>query len=136
MKQKTITGKLKDIPTAPYRVDWDANQGSQFSADVLDFLWAYWKHDVVLAEWPVAGTKLRYDFVNLTKHIVVETDGIQHSQFSDHFHGSRAGYLNQIKRDLLKDRIAEINGFKMVRINPDDLPLTKEFFKRQFDIDL
>lgn len=136
MKQKTITGRLKDIPTTPYLVDFADDQGSQFSADVLDFLYPYWKHDVILAEWPVAGTRLRYDFVNLSKKIVVETDGIQHTQFSDHFHGSRAKYLHQIKNDLLKDRIAEINGFKMVRINPDDLPLTKDFFKHQFDIDL
>ncbi len=136
MKQVTATGRTKDIPTAPYRVDWDGDQGSEFSAQVLDFLYPYWRHDVVLAEWPVPGTRMRYDFVNLSKRIIAETDGVQHDQFSTHFHGNRVAFLSQIKRDLLKDKIADLNGFTLIRIKPGDLPLSKDFFKRQFDIDL
>lgn len=137
MKQLTPTGRTKDIPTKPYLVDWEGEQGSQFSAEVLDFLRPYWRHDVVLSEWPVAGTRLRYDYVNLSRRIVVESDGVQHGAFNEHLHqGSRVNYLNQIKRDLLKDKMAERNGFLMVRITPDDMPLTRDFFKRQFDIDL
>ncbi len=134
---KTLTGKPKNINVTRYRVDFDGDQGSKFSEDVLDFLYPYWKHDVVLCELPVAGTRLRYDYVNVSKRIVCETDGFQHDNFSEHFHrGSRNAFLKQIKHDLEKDRAAEINGFKMIRIKPSDLPLTKEFFKRQFDIDL
>lgn len=137
MKQKTITGRVKEMPTAPYIVDWDGEQGSQFSADILDFLYPYWKHDVVLAEWGVPGTRMRYDYVNLSRRVICECDGLQHDQFSEHWHkGSRTNYLAQIKRDLLKEKVAEINGFKLIRIKPSDLPLTKEFFKRQFDIEL
>lgn len=137
MKFKTLTGRFKDIPVHKYLVDWEGEQGSKFSEEVLDFLYDYWKHDVVLCELDVAGTRMRYDFVNLSKRIIVETDGIQHSSYNMHLHqGSRANYLAQIKRDLAKDRAAEINGFQMVRINPSDLPLTKDFFKKQFDIDL
>lgn len=137
MKQITSSGRIKDIKTTPYLVDWDADQGSEFSAEVLDFLSIYWKKDVILSEWPVAGTRMRYDYVNLSKKIIVETDGIQHSEYNPHFHrNSHNIYLAQIKRDVLKDKIAELNGFKMVRINPSDLPITKEFFKRQFDITL
>jgi hypothetical protein len=137
MKFRTPTNRFKDIPIHHYRVDWGAPQGSQFSRDVLLFLYPYWRHDVVLSELPVAGTKLRYDFVNVSKRIVIETDGAQHDDPLNFRHeGSGAKWLHQIKRDVLKDQCAESNGFKMVRIKPTDMPLTKAFFNHQFDIDL
>lgn len=139
MKQLTLKGRTKDIPTASYVVDWKGKQGSKFSKEVLDFLYPYWKYDIVLAEWPVAGTKMRYDFVNLTRSIIVETDGKQHDAPSKFFHGDfgmRTNYAAQLERDMDKDAIAEKNGFTMVRIKPHDLPLSKEFFKKNFDIDL
>ena len=84
---------------------------------------------------------MRYDFVNLTKKVIVETDGRQHDAFNKHFHGnSRANYQAQIKRDLLKDALAEKNGFKMVRIKPGDLPKIrvsiKAWFRATYDITL
>ena len=138
MKFVTPSGKFKDIPVGKYRVDFDGDQGSQFSEEVLDFLYPYWKTDYVYAEVPVAGTKMRYDYVNLTKRIIVETDGEQHDEFVKHFHGTIpvAKYLKQIKNDLLKDQMAEHNGFKMVRIKPGDLPLTKAWFAKHYDITL
>lgn len=138
MTFKTPTGRLKDIPHInSYRVDWDADQGSDFSTDVLSFLEPYWKHDIVFAELPVAGTRMRYDFVNLTKKVVVETDGEQHDDpAAFHNRGSKAIWLAQIKRDELKNRGAAMNGFKMVRIKPDDLPLTKKWFLDTYDIAL
>lgn len=148
MKQKTVTGRIKEVSTAPYKVDWDGEQGSDFSAEILDFLEPYWRHDVVLAEWPVAGTKLRYDYVNLTRRIIVECDGVQHNAFNAHFHGLTSTgnsrdplarspkYLKQIKNDQLKDKIAHLNDFLMIRILPKDLPLTKEWFKSAWDLTL
>ncbi len=136
MRFKTLSGRTKEINISPYRIDWDGDFPSNFAADIADFLYPYWKHDVVLTELEVAGTRMRYDMVNLSKRIVVEGDGRQHDAYVPHFHGSRMGFLAQIKRDLLKDKIAEMNGFTLIRIKPSDLPLTKDFFKRQFDIDL
>lgn len=137
MKWKTLTGKIKNVPTASYRVDWDGDQGSRFSEEVLDFLFPFWKTHAVLAEYPVAGSKMRFDFVNLTRKIIIETDGFQHDRFSEHFHrGSRAVYSAHQKRDLDKDKIAEINGFQMIRIKPSDLPLTKELFLKAFNVTL
>lgn len=137
MKWLTPTGRLKDIPVHRYRVDWMADQGSQFSSDVLDFFEPYWRHDVVYSELPVAGTKMRYDFVNLTKHVILETDGIAHLTPKSHFHGGiPAKWLDQIKRDDLKNQMARRNGFIMVRIEPDHLPLTKKWVEETFDITL
>jgi len=137
MKWKTATGKIKDIPMHKYLVDWDADQGSVFSADVLAFLEKYWKYDIVCAEVPVAGTRMKYDFVNVTKMLICETDGAQHDKFIEgHFHRTREDYKAQIKRDVQKDSLAQKNGFKMIRIKPTDLPLTKEWFKTTYDVDL
>lgn len=134
---KTLNGRTKDIKIHRYLVDFDGDQGSRFSEEVLDFLYPYWRHDVVCCELPVPATLMRFDYVNVSKRIICETDGIQHSDpHAYHNKGSRAVWLAQIKRDVLKDQIAELNGFKMVRINPEDMPLSRQFFKRQFDIDL
>ncbi len=138
MKFVTPTGRLKDIPVSQYRVDWMADQGSQFSSEVLDFFEPYWRHDFVVAELPVAGRdQMRYDFVNLTKHVILETDGIAHYDPKSHFHGgSKAKWLAQIKRDELKNQMARRNGLTMIRIQPDNLPLTKEWVEETFGITL
>jgi hypothetical protein len=137
MKWFTLKGRATNIPTAKYRVDWDGKQGSQFAAEVLAWLRPYWKGHEMLAEFPVAGTKSRFDYVNLTRHIIVEADGVQHNEFNPHFHrDSRAVYGAQIERDFEKDDIARLNGFTMVRIKPSDLPLTKAWLEKTFDITL
>jgi hypothetical protein len=52
-------------------------------------------------------------------------------------HGSRAGWLKKIKSDYEKMEIAELNGFKFIELNNVHLKeLTKEMFKREFDLDL
>lgn len=139
MKFKALSGRLVDIRNIHrYRVDWDGDQGSKFSEDVLDFLEPYWKHDIVFAELPVAGKpRMRYDFVNLSKKVIVESDGAQHDAYNAHMHGgSQERYKDQIKRDLFKDRMAEINGFTMVRVKPHDLPLTKDWFLQTWGVTL
>ncbi len=144
MKWKTKSGRLKDIKAVhTYLVDWTAKQGSIFSTEVLELLQPYWRRDIVFAELPVVGGAkgMRYDFVNQTKRIIVETDGQQHHTFNNHFHqGSQFNYRSQIIRDLLKDELAEMNGFQMVRIKPEDLPKLrvsiKAWFKAVYDITL
>lgn len=137
MKWITLRGRVVDVPTAKYRVDWDGDQGSRFSKAVLDWIKPYWEKDAVLAEWPVpGGNRMRFDFVNINKRLIVETDGKQHDQYSDHFHGSQSAYRAQMGRDLKKDEVALLNQFTMIRIKPEDLPLTKEWLEKTFDITL
>lgn len=136
MKWKTASGKLKEIPMHRYLVDWDDDQDSQFSAEVLDFFEPYWQHDVVCAQVPVAGSKMSYDYVNVTKRLVLECDGRQHTSFVPHFHTNRANFQAQVRRDFQKDDLAERNGFTMIRIRPDNLPLTKTWLESTFDVTL
>ncbi len=135
MKWKKPSGKLKDINMAQYKIDWDDDQDSQFSSEVADFFYPYWKHDVVCVQVPVAGTKMTYDYVNINKKIIVEVDGIQHFSPKSHFHqGSPAKWLAQIKRDDDKNKLAEKNGFTMIRIRPDNLPLTKKWVEDTWNV--
>lgn len=142
MRWLSPTGRPKDIKGIhTYKVDWDGEQGSEYSAEILDLLYPYWRHDLVFAELPVAGTRLKYDYVNLSKKIVCECDGKQHDNFSPFHHGdSRAKYKKQIKNDLLKDLAAETNGFTMVRVKPRHLPDLrvdiKAWFLKHYDITL
>lgn len=138
MKWKTISGKLKDVNMGNHLIDWDDDQDSKFSKEVADFLHPYWKYDVVCVQVPVAGReKMTYDYVNVSKKIIMEVDGSQHQSFNKHFHGDcRAKYRAQIDRDLLKDKLAEKNGFTMIRIRPEDLPLTKEWVEETWEITL
>jgi len=141
VKFKTPTGRLKEINIAAYRVDFDGEQGSDFAAEVLDLLYPYWKYDIVTQELPVAGTRLRYDYVNHSKRIACECDGVQHDDpLAYHNRGSKAVWLAQIKRDDLKNRMAAAQGWTMVRIKPDDMPKLRKdikgWFLEMFDITL
>lgn len=136
MKWKTATGRFKDIPMHKYVIDWDGEQDSKESKRLAEFLRPYWKHDVVCSQVPVAGSRMSYDYVNVSKKIIIEHDGQQHDRLVlGFFHRTREDYKNQIKRDVLKDQLAELNGFKMVRTKPDDLDkLSPAWFKEQFDV--
>lgn len=134
---KTLRGASKDIKIRHYLIDWGGDSLSHFQEEVKAFLYPYWRRDVVCEELPVAGTKMRFDMINISRKVIVEVNGVAHLDPDSHFHqGSRARWLSQIKRDHAKTEWAEMNGYQMAEIEPDDLPLTKDFFKRQFDIDL
>lgn len=142
MKFKTRTGRVKDIPIHRYLIDWTAKKyDSEFSTEVIRLLEPYWRRDIILTQVPVAGTRMSYDFVNITKKIVLENDGEQHGRYNSFMHnGSPLNYGAQITRDLDKDALAELNGFQMVRIKPEDLPKLrvsiKNWFRATYDITL
>jgi len=116
-------------------INWDNPSISKFQTKVKKFLYPYWKNHSVYEELPVIGTKNSVDFYNATRDIVIEVQGIQHTQFNKFMHNkSRSKYVDQIKRDMLKMEFAERNGFKFIEIYPADLPLTEEFFYEKFGI--
>jgi hypothetical protein len=136
MKWKTPSGKFKDVPMHKYLIDWDDDQDSEQSSQLADFLYPYWRHDVVCCQVPCVGTRMSYDYVNVSKKVICEFDGNQHQNFIEgFFHKSREDYKAQIKRDILKDKLAEASGFKMVRIRPEDLSkLSPQWFKETWEV--
>lgn len=139
MKWKLKNGKEITFNPSKYRLrDWN-NAPSRPQLKVQLFFYEYWKNDVVLKEMvlPKSGKK-RYDLVNLTRRIIVETSPDEvHLQFNEFMHGSRAGYLKKLKSDYEKMQIAELNGFKFIELNNVHLEnLTKEMFLKEFGLEL
>jgi hypothetical protein len=138
MKWKTKNGREVNFNPAQYKIDWERKvSGPQKT--VKDFLFKFWKNDIVLEEMllPKSGKK-RLDLVNLSRKVIIEVspDSV-HLEFNQFMHGSRAGYLKKLKADSEKMQLAELNGFKFIELNDEHLNnLTKKMFKETFDLDL
>lgn len=70
------------------------------------------------------GNRLFFDFYLPSLNIYVEVQGIQHSQFNKHFHGSAAEFRAQKKRDRLKQEWCDLNDYTLVTINYDEIPIS------------
>lgn len=119
-----------------YKINWSApGRRSNFETIVKNFLQQYWQNHFVCEELPIPKSgRLKFDFFNVTEGVAIEVQGKQHDEFiKGYFHKSRSDYLRQIKRDYFKEEFCQLNGFPLWKIYPDDLPLTREFFKVNFD---
>lgn len=131
MKFQTLTGSFKTIPRAKnYIIDWGGSSRSKFQKSVKSFLSTYWKSHIVFEEFPVAGSKMTFDFYNANKKIAVEVQGAQHIKFTRFFHSRRSNFASQIRRDEQKSRFCEINKITLVEIYPDDT-VDKLLFEQQ-----
>jgi len=135
MKFKTLDGKDRFVKNIKNLIiDWDGKSRSKFQFEVKTFLKPYWKGDVVFEELKVVGTRLSLDFFNANKKIAIEVQGQQHFKYVKFFHGNRANFLSQIKRDVKKIEFCELNNIKLIEIYPNDI-LSKELFEK-FEISL
>lgn len=118
-----LKGRKKSIKKPnKYLIDWEGKSLSKFQKVVKDFLFYYWKTDYVFEEFPVLGTRSKFDIYNASKRIVVEINGRHHTEFVPHFQKTRANFLGQIKRDLEKHSFCEKNGITLVELTE------KEFY--------
>ncbi len=121
-----------------YAVNWDGKCRSNIQFLVKRFLRPYWQPHIVFEEFPVFGTRLKVDILNLTLRIAIEVNGNQHEKYNPFFHkGNPANYLKGFKNDAKKGLWLEKNGFQVVEIYENEVPLlSREFFKDKFDITL
>lgn len=104
-----------------YLIKWDKKCRSKIQKRVKDLLYKHWAADVVFEEFPVLGSRMTIDFYNANKKIAIEVDGGQHYKYNKFFHSnSRQNFLEQLKRDEIKDSFCEINEIKIVRILESD----------------
>ena len=131
MNFKTLTGGLKRIPRSKnYLIDWRKKSRSKLQPTTKRFIKYYWKDHVVFEEFPVAGTKMTFDFYNANKKIAIEVQGAQHTKYVPFFHGRRSNFASQIRRDEKKAEFCRLNNIKLIEIYSDD-SLSKELFKKQ-----
>ena len=138
MKFKRLNAKDQNINTSKYVINWKDDSLSKIQYRIKSFLYPYWRGHVVFEELRLAGTRLRLDFLNITRNIAVEVDGKQHTDPKNYFNGgNKFTWLAQVERDLEKDRWCELNGFKLVRINESEVDsITSEWFLEKYDIAL
>ncbi len=129
MKFKTLTGSSKTIPKVKkYLINWKGSSRSKLQRSVKLFLEEYWHKYIVFEEFPVAGTKMTFDFYNANKKIAIEVQGQQHLKFTPFFHARRSNFASQIRRDEQKSEFCKLNGIKLVEIYPSD-SLDLSFFE-------
>jgi hypothetical protein len=131
MKFKSLTGSFKTVPKVKkYLIDWKGSSRSKLQRSVKIFLKDYWSNYIIFEEFPVAGTKMTFDFYNANKKIAIEVQGQQHLKFTPFFHTRRSNFASQIRRDEQKLEFCNINNIKLVEIYPSDT-LSLPFFQEQ-----
>jgi len=66
-------------------------------------------------------TRLFFDFYIKDLGILIEVQGRQHTEYVEHFHGSKESFRQQKQRDNLKIRYVEEQGnLTLVRFNYDE----------------
>ena len=138
MKLYDIKGRLVNKSVTKYRIKWDGECRSNFQYEVKSFFKTFWYGQICYEEFPVYGTRMKVDLVNMTKRIAVEAQGAQHENFNKFFHNnSRANYLRSITRDHDKRVWLENNDFKVLEIFEEDLPsLSREYILEKFEISI
>ena len=65
MTFKSLAGReVKVKKSNIYKIDWQGNSLSKLQKSVKKELVKYWGADIVYEEFPVAGTRLNFDFYN------------------------------------------------------------------------
>jgi hypothetical protein len=137
MKFKNIFGREVSKNINKYLIDWDRPCKSKVQFNVKTFFKEFWKGQIVVEEFPVFGTRMRCDLMNLTKKIAVETHGLQHDKFVKHFHGTRTGFRKSIKRDIQKYEWLTSNNFVVLEIFENEVKnLSKEWIEERFKINI
>ena len=138
MRLYNIHGRLQSKKVDKYLIEWDGKSRSKIQFRTKQFLKNLWQNQVIYEEFPVYGTRMKVDILNATKKIAIEVNGPQHSSFNKFFHkNSRTDYLEHIKRDVQKLQWLELNNFKIIELEKDDVDrLSLTFIKEKYDINL
>jgi|688.fasta_scaffold838788_2 hypothetical protein len=137
MKFKNIFGRDVSKNINKYLIDWNKPCKSKAQFNLKKIVEPFWRYHVVVEEFPVFGSRMRCDLINFTKKIAIETHGMQHDKFVKHFHKTRSGFKNSIKRDLAKFKWLELNNFKVIEIFENEIHLaSREWILDKFGIDI
>tara|TARA_R110000824_G_scaffold265390_1_gene454297 strand:- start:33189 stop:33596 length:408 start_codon:yes stop_codon:yes gene_type:complete len=130
MKFKTLTGSEKRVSKPKkYLISWDQESKSKIQFAAKQFLKEYWENHVVFEEFPIAGTRLSFDFYNANKKIAVEVQGAQHTKYVPFFHGRKSQFISQLRRDQQKIDFCALNNIKLVEIFHDE-KINKKIFEK------
>jgi hypothetical protein len=119
-----------------YKIDWDGLSRSKAQFNTKQFLKRYWSSHKVYEEFPVIGSRLKIDILNLTKKIAIEVNGQQHEKFNSFFHdNNRFKFLKGIKNDFHKENFLKLNDINLLIIYDYEVrDLNLKFFEDKFGL--
>lgn len=127
-----VTGLKSDrmysLKIADYQIDW-RREVSRPQARVKQFLYPFWKNQIILEEIRIPASRLRIDLMNVTRRIVIEVSPEGSHSYNPFFHKNKMGFGAAVRRDLDKQSWVERNGFKYIELNSEDIDnLSKKLF--------
>jgi len=111
----TVGGRPHYLKIKP--IQWDKPSCSKLQTECKQLLKGFWQGDNVGEEVKLPGTRLEFDFVNVTKRTIIEIQGRQHAKYVKHFHKNVFGFMGSMKRDEKKAKFAEENGLTLLCAN-------------------
>lgn len=78
--------------------------------------------------WALSKKKVLYEFdiYIKTKDVLIEYNGIQHYQYVSFFHQTKTKFLEQKKRDKIKNKLVKKNGKKLIVFKYNE-PIFKDY---------
>jgi very-short-patch-repair endonuclease len=123
MKLYDINGELVQTDIRPSNKPVKFKSRSILQGKVGEKLQELYPRDTILEDFTIPGSRLSVDFFLPKREMVIEIDGIQHSEYTPFFHGplsTSGGYGKQVSRDRQKEGWCSMNGFKLIRIEKDE----------------
>jgi len=118
-------------------IDWERKISAP-QLFVKQFLFPYWKRDVVCEEFLIPGSKLRLDLFNMSKGIVVEVSPDNyHKTYNNWLHKTRVSFSEKVKNDEQKLLWCNSNNIHFIELYDQDLDnLSHEYIKQKYGIHL
>lgn len=132
MKWITQKGNVRHLPEKKYSIDWFGNSLSVFQKSVKSFFFLHWSEDIVGEEVTLPYTRLRVDLMNFTRKIAIECNGKFHNEHTPYFQKNVGDFWGQVSRDVLKEQLLELNGFRVIEIYEKNMPLTEPWIIKTF----
>jgi len=130
MKFKGLNGRIYSIDIRPskYPVKDENNCKSKFQWRIGQKVKSLYPRDNILEDFYVPGEGLYIDFYLPMRQLAVEANGVQHSSYSDFFHGSKEAFKNSLMRDTRKIEWCKLNCIKLICIeyNDDDSEIIRK----------
>lgn len=135
--KKLNSNKEKEIRESRFLADWSRPCRSKFQKTVKDQLHDLFPVDVFLEEFPVPGSRMTIDLINLTKNWAIEVQGFLHEEYNPHFHRNNVcNFLGQLKRDDNKRKWCVANNLLLIEVFPESLPLSYDFFLKEYGLEI
>lgn len=118
-------------------IDWDKIVSKpQFA--VKQFLESYWKHDQIVEEFYIPGSKFRIDLFNINKKIAVEISPTKyHVNYNPWLHKDRHKFLAKVKNDEAKRNWCTRNDIRLIELYDEDIKaLSHQYILDKYDISL